>query len=198
MQRALQLIWHDVDPSDTLAAHVREEVSHLERFHPRITGCTVTLEAPSQHHRHAGNRYRVRIELTVPGRKIVVGRDPQKSWTHADLYLAVKGAFREAQRQLADHVRRIDGRVKVHAAPARAVVARVLPDDGYGFLRTEDEREIYFHARSVLGGRFGALRAGDAVRFVEEAGDEGPQASTVAPLHPRRLAARVLSGSEPS
>ena len=197
MQRALQLNWHEVDPSDAVAALVREEVSRLERFHPRITGCTVTLEAPSRHHRHAGNRYRVRIELSVPGEKIVVGRDPQKSWTHSDLYLAVKAAFREAQRQLADHVRRRDGRVKVHAPPARAVVERVLPEDGYGFLRSDDDREIYFHARSVLGGRFGALRAGDAVRFVEEAGDEGPQASTVAPLHPRRLAARAAPWSEP-
>jgi cold shock CspA family protein/ribosome-associated translation inhibitor RaiA len=194
MQRALQLIWHDVDPSDAVAEHVREESSRLERFHPRITGCTVTLEAPSRHHRHGGNKYRVRIELSVPGRKIVVGRDPRKSWTHADLYLAVKGAFREAQRQLADHVRRIEGRVKFHAAPARAVVARVLSDEGFGFLRTADDREIYFHARSVLGGRFGTLCVGDEVRFVEEAGDEGPQASTVAPLHPHRRAAPVAPG----
>ncbi len=111
-----------MDPSEALAGQVREEVARLERFHPRITGCTVTLEATSQHHRHAGNRYRVRIELIVPGRRIVVGRDPQRSWKNADLYLAVKGAFREAQRQLEDHLRRIDGRVKAHAAPARAVI----------------------------------------------------------------------------
>jgi ribosomal subunit interface protein len=197
MERAVQLIWHGVDPSDAVAEHVREEASRLERFHPRITGCTVTLEAPSRHHRHVGNKYRVRIELSVPGRKIIVGRDPKKSWTHADLYLAVKGAFREVQRQLADHVRRREGRVKVHAPLARAVVAKVSPEDGYGFLRTADDRDVYFHARSVLGGGFGALCVGDEVRFVEEAGDEGPQASTVALLHSHRRAAGPAPGRAP-
>jgi ribosomal subunit interface protein len=190
MQTALQLRWHNVDPSDAVAAHVREEVERLERFWGRITGCAVTLEAPSRHHRHSGAQYRVRIELSVPRGRLVVARDPPKTWTHSDLYLAVKGAFREAQRQLEDHVRRLDARVKTHAQPAVATVARIL--DGYGFLRTTDGREIYFHERSVLRGGFTRLHVGSEVRFVEEAGDEGPQASTVTPLHARR---RSGSGS---
>jgi ribosomal subunit interface protein len=186
MQTELQLRWHNVDPSDAVAAHVRDEVARLERFWDRITGCAVTLEAPSRHHRHSGAQYRVRIELSVPRGRLVVARDPPKTWTHSDLYLAVKGAFREAQRQLADHVRRLDARVKTHAPPAVATVARILPEDGYGFLRTADGREIYFHERSVLRGGFPRLRVGSEVRFVEEAGDEGPQASTVTPVRARR------------
>jgi len=186
MQTALQVRWHNVDPSEAVAAHVREEAARLERFWDRITGCAVTLEAPSSHHRHSGAQYRVRVEVSVPRGRIVVARDPPKSWTHTDVYLAVKGAFREAERQLADHVRRLDARVKTHAAPAAATVARVMPDAGYGFLVTEDGREIYFHERSVLHGGFGRLRVGSEVRFVEEAGDEGPQASTVKLMHPRR------------
>ncbi len=184
MQTPLRLSWHNLDPSDAVAAHVQREVSRLERFSDRITGCSVTLEAASKHHRRSGGQYRVRIELSVPAGKLVVGRDPPKTWTHADLYLTVKGAFREAQRQLADHVRRLDARVKAHAPQARAAVARILPDEGYGFLRTPDGREIYFHERSVLRGAFSRLRAGTEVRFVEEAGDEGPQASTVALVRP--------------
>ncbi len=185
MQTALQLRWHNVDPSDAVAATVREEVERLERFSERITGCAVTLEAPSSHHRRSGAQYRVRVEVSIPRARIVVGRDPPKTWTHGDLYLAVKGAFREAQRQLADHVRRLDARVKTHAPPSLATVSRILPDEGYGFLRTEDGREIYFHERSVLRGGFPRLRVGSEVRFVEEAGDEGPQASTVRPVRVR-------------
>ncbi len=181
MQTALRLRWHNVDPSDAVAAHVREEVARLERFWHRITGCAVTLEAPSRHHRHSGAQYRVRIELSVPSGKLVVGRDPPKTWTHADLYLTLKAAFREARRQLEDHVRRIDARVKTHAQPAVATVARILPEVGYGFLRTPDGRDIYFHEHSVLRGGFRRLAVGSEVRFVEEAGDEGPQASTVTP-----------------
>lgn len=186
MQRPLQLRWHGVDPSDAIAAHVSEDVARLERIWDRITGCVVTLEAASHHHRHAGGQYRVRIELSVPGGKLVVGRDPRKTALHSDLYIALKAAFREARRQLGDHMRRLDGRVKAHAPAARAEVARLL--DGYGFLRTADGREIYFHERSVLEGGFGSLRVGSVVRFVEEAGDEGPQASTVVPVRARRRA----------
>lgn len=185
MQTALQLRWHNVDPSDAVASHVREEVARLERFFDRITGCAVTLEAPSKHHRHSGAKYRVRIEVTVPRGRLVVGRDPPKTWKHSDLHVAVKGAFREAQRQLADHARRLDARVKTHAEPAGATVVRILPE-GYGFLRTPDGREIYFHERSVVTGGFSRLRVGSEVRFVEEAGDEGPQASTVTPVRSRR------------
>jgi SagB-type dehydrogenase family enzyme len=177
-----------------VAAHVREEVERLERFWDRITGCAVTLEAPSRHHRQSGAQYRVRIELSVPRGRLVVARDPTKTWTHSDLYLAVKGAFREAQRQLSDHVRRLDARVKTHALPAVATVARMLPEDGYGFLRTADGREIYFHERSVLQGGFPRLRVGSEVHFVEEAGDEGPQASTVKPVRTRRRS-QVGSGA---
>ncbi len=191
MQRPLLLSWHHVDPSDAIESHVREHVTRLERLYGRITGCAVTLEAPSHHHRHSGAKYRVRIEVAVPGGTLVVGRDPPKTWTHSDLLLAINAAFREVRRQLADHVRRIDARVKTHAPAAVATVARILPADGYGFLRTPDGREIYFHERSVLRGEFPRLRVGGEVRFVEEAGDAGPQASTVTPLRARRASARV-------
>ncbi len=187
MQRPLQLRWHGVDPSEAVAAHVSEEVYRLEHVWDRITGCVVTLEAPSRHHRHAGSQYRVRIELSVPGAKLVVGRDPPKTALHSELHVVLKAAFREARRQLGDHLRRLEGKVKAHVPAARAEVARILPEDGYGFLRAADGREIYFHERSVLRGAFGHLRVGSVVRFVEEAGDEGPQASTVAPVRPGRL-----------
>jgi cold shock CspA family protein len=188
MKTPLQLRWHNVDPSDALASQVREETERLGKFWDRITGCAVTLEAPSRHHRHSGSQYRVRIELSAPGGRIVVGRDPRRSRLHGDLYAAVKAAFREARRQIEDRVRRLDRRVKLHLPPAEAKVARLFREDGYGFLRTPDGRDVYFHQRSVLRGAFPQLRVGSLVRFAEEQGDEGPQASTVEPV--RRRSAR--------
>ncbi len=185
MKKTVQLSWHHVRPSEAVARRVREKAERLERFYDRIIGCTVTLEAPSRHHRQSGPQYRVRIELSVPGGRLVVGRDPVKTRTHADLYAAVNAAFREARRRLQDHTRRIEGRVKAHVPSSRAEVARLFPEEGYGFLRTQDGREIYFHERSVLRGAFARLRIGSTVRFAEELGEEGPQASTVAPLRRR-------------
>ena len=122
----------------------------------------------------------------MPGDRLVVGRVPPRSPKGSDLYATVKDAFREARRQLEDYVRRHDSRVKTHTPPSVAAVARIDPEAGYGFLQTPDGREIYFHEHSVLRGGFRRLAAGSEVRFVEEAGDQGPQASTVTLLHPHR------------
>lgn len=177
MQKALQLSWRNMMPSEAVEALVREEAARLERFHGRITGCAVRLDAPSRHHRQGARKYRVLIELSVPGGKLVVARDRARNQAQADLTLAVRSAFREAKRQLQDHVRKLDARVKAHAEPPRGLVAALLPD--HGFIHTPDGRDVYFHERSVLRGAFARLHVGDAVRFVEEAGEEGPQASTV-------------------
>jgi cold shock CspA family protein len=55
---------------------------------------------------------------------------------------------------------------------------RLFPEDGFGFLEAPDGREVYFHRNSVLEG-FETLEVGSEVRFAEEQGIEGPQASTV-------------------
>ncbi len=190
MQKGLRLTWRNVPPSDAVAERVEELVARLERFDHRLTGATVSLECIGAHHRHSGAQYRVRVELSVPGARLVVGRDPVASTAHADLYAALNDAFREARRQLEDHARIAHRRVKTHDGPALATVARLFADEGYGFLRTPDDREIYFHQRSVLNGAFRRLRVGSTVRFVEEAGDDGPQASTVTHLRRRRPSAR--------
>jgi cold shock CspA family protein len=68
------------------------------------------------------------------------------------------------------------------------VVVRLFPQEGYGFLQAPDGREIYFHEKSVLKGAFGRLKVGDEVRYAEELGEEGPQASTVAVARRERRA----------
>jgi len=182
MQTPLKIAYHGLDSSEAISERVRAKADRLERYFQRITACKVTLEVPARRHR-SGKLYRVRIELAVPGEKLVVGRDPAQATSHQDLNSAIDEAFREARRQLEDHARRFDHRVRAHprAAPARAKVARIFPGKGYGFLETPEGREIYFDERSVLRGAFPRLRVGSEVRFAEEMGEEGPQASTVTP-----------------
>jgi cold shock CspA family protein len=59
-------------------------------------------------------------------------------------------------------------------------VTKLSSHEGYGFLTTPEGEEIYFHRNSVLNDAFERLAIGTRVRFVEEAGEQGPQASTVA------------------
>jgi cold shock CspA family protein len=69
--------------------------------------------------------------------------------------------------------------VKTHEGSPQARVTKLFPVDGYGFIETPDGREIYFHSNSVINNRFKSLRLGSKVSFTEEAGDKGPQASSV-------------------
>lgn len=193
MQTPVKVAYRHLRSSAAVTELVKEKVKKLERYFDRVTACTVTLESPDKHHLH-GRHYRVRIEMRVPGETLVVGRDPKASRVHQDLYAAIQSAFREAKRQLQDHARRFDHRVRAravttHAEPPRAVVLRLFPQEGFGFLQAPDGREIYFHQRSVLKGAFDRLKVGDEVRYAEEPGEEGPQASTVALARKERRSA---------
>ena len=183
MQRPVEITFHNVDHSDAIEADIRRRVAKLERYYQRISGCRVAIEVPHNQHRK-GNTFEVRIELTVPGHdELVVSRDPGDSNAHFDPFVAVRDAFRAAERILVSHADVQRGDVKIHAPESRARIARLFPDDRYGFLTTDEGREIYFHENSVARGfSFDELAVDDEVRFEEEEGREGPQASTVRPL----------------
>lgn len=174
MERPLNLTTRGVEMTPAIEAEIHRRVAALERFYPRLVGCTLAVEGPGRHHRRGGP-YEVRLDLRVPGAEpIRVDRQEQDN-----LARALDEAFDVATRRLEDLQRLQRGDVKRPATPLRAGrVARLAPGGDYGFLATADGREVYFHRNSVLGD-FDALVDGAEVRFHEEAGDEGPQASTV-------------------
>lgn len=181
MQMPLQISFHGMEPSPAIEARIREKAAKLERFHDRIVGCRVTVEAPHRHHRH-GKLYNVRLDISVPGKDVFVGHSGPLNHAHEDVYVAIRDAFNAAGRQLEDHVRRMRGDVKTHAAPGHGKVTQLFPD--YGFAETPDGLEIYFHKNSVHDGDFAKLDIGSEVRIViaESEGVEGPQASSVTPI----------------
>jgi cold shock CspA family protein len=115
--------------------------------------------------------------MTVPGAELMVKRELNK-----DLYVAIRDAFRDARRKLEDFVRERRSDVKYHEEPPQAVIGTLFAEKGYGFLTTPDGLDVYFHANSVINEDFRKLKVGMKVRFVKEAGDKGPQASTVTVL----------------
>lgn len=167
--------------SDTVLRDARRYLAQLERRFGRIISCRIGFKAPGGHHRQGG-LYEVSIRLSLPGgREVNVGRTPKLDERHADPRFALHDAFKRARRMLQDEARKLEGQMKRHEPPPLAKVARLFPE-GYGFLETDDGREIYFHKNSVLNGAFEKLAVGTRVRFVEEMGEKGPQASTVAIL----------------
>ncbi len=174
-----------LDASESVEQQVRQRVDALARLHDRITACKVVLEA--RHRHHQGNVFHVSIDIAVPGREIVVNRDPGAHHAHADAHVAIRDAFDAARPQLQDHIRAQGGQVKAHEAPAIGRVVTLFQEKDYGFLAIGDGQEIYFHRNSVPNGGFARLHIGDKVRYVlaVEPGEKGPQASTVIPLSPR-------------
>jgi cold shock CspA family protein len=105
-------------------------------------------------------------------------KDDEIEGVHRYARVAIREAFNAARRRLEDFAREQRGTVKAHEVPAHGEVVELWTVDGYGFIQA-GERRFYFNRASVLDDRFDDLAVGAPVAFVEEKGEEGPQASTV-------------------
>lgn len=180
MQLPVQITIRDLSLSEAAENDIRAKADNLETYYNGIMSCRVVVEGPVRHHRKGP--FTVRIDLSVPGAELVVDRHAD-----ADLYVAIRDAFDAARRRLEDYARRQRGAVKAHEEALRARITKLFPIEGYGFLETPDGREIYFHRHSVLNPGFDRLEIGTEVRFAEEEGEKGPQASSVAIVGTRGL-----------
>ncbi len=180
MEQPLEIMFRDVERTPHLESLIHQEAEKLEKFHNNLIHCRVAVEKP-QEHQQSGNPYRIRLEILVPKNpEIVVTRDPGKEEMHLSLESVLKDAFKTAQRRLKKLEAKQRGEVKSHPQQeSNAVVEKLFPDKGYGFLRTVDGQEIFFHRNSVLYNDFERLDIGTGVNFIKEMGEKGPQASTV-------------------
>ena len=119
MQLPIQVTFRKMDTSPSVEAHIRERAQALEKFFDRITGCRVVVEQ-SGRRQHKGKLYHIRVDLTVPGREIVVKRDPPEDHAHEDILVAVRDVFDAARRQLEDYARKMRGDVKSHEGPGQS------------------------------------------------------------------------------
>lgn len=179
METQTQIEFQGTDASPALRTTIEGHVKELENRFGRITGCLVVVKAPSRRHR-TGGLFEINVHLSLPnGREVKVSRTPQDDERHADADFAIADAFKRAGRQLQDHVRRLQGKVKSHEAMPVGKITNVDTDRGFGYLESSDGRDIYFHRNSVLNNAFTRLKKGSRVSFREEEGEKGLQASTV-------------------
>jgi cold shock CspA family protein len=214
MQLTPTITFRGVRRTTQLENDILTRVRRLETFYPRITGCRVAVEPVERHH-GAGNRYHVRIDLTVPGEEIVIAHEAGLHAAAQDVHLrrlrkaaesdperryvrvAIREAFALARRRLQDYAGRQRGSFEPPARRMRGRIDRLFPVDEFGYIEAADGHEVYFQKSSVQNGEFARLAVGSEVSFAEEAGDRGPQASTVRLLHPRRVhrAAHAAAGA---
>ncbi len=174
MKILLQVKFRDMPFSEAIEAKINEKAAKLDRFNDRIMACRVVVEETQKKQRQ-GRLFSVHIDLTVPGRELAITKQE-----NTDVYVAIRDAFDAAVRLLDGLEEQHRGVVKFHTPLPSGRVVRIFPESDFGYIRTADDREIYFHRNSVLDNRdFGSLKFGTEVTFIEEQGNEGPQAARV-------------------
>jgi len=180
MRVPLEITFRDVPKTETIENLIQEKAAVLDRICDNLISCRVAVEKPHENQR-VGNPFRVRITMRVPpGHELVVRRESTEGELSDRLPTVIRDAFDAARRRLKKLVDRQQGEVKSHPAQENlAYVVKLFEEQGYGFIKSLEGREIYFHRNSVLNDDFDRLELGTGVRYVAADGNEGPQASTV-------------------
>ncbi|PIE63797.1 MAG: cold-shock protein [Desulfobacterales bacterium] len=152
---------------DKLLRHYAGHVLHLR----------VTIEA-TPGYKEGG--YEVRLVASVPNDTVVV-----KRWGEMVKSLLVE-SFDVLGQQLKEKIRKKQNHkgaktasgVTLDAA-STGTVKKLFPEEMYGFIVTEEEQEIFFHAGALRDISMRDLAEGDTVTCAIEDGDKGPQAAWV-------------------
>jgi CspA family cold shock protein len=61
----------------------------------------------------------------------------------------------------------------------QGTIKRVVRDRGFGFIKTSEGQEVFFHRSGLRALNFDSLHEGQAVEFEVRQGDKGPRAENV-------------------
>lgn len=173
----LKVNFTDFENSPAVSEAIEKKVEKIGRYIDRVTSCEVFVSAPHQHEKK--KIYHIHIHLTTPGKEFVVNREPEKNYAHHDIYVAIRDAFDALYRQLDVYADKRREAFKPSEGAAHGRIVKLFVDEGYGFITTAEGRELYFHQNSVLNGGFSDLQVNMEVRYNEEMGDNGPQATSL-------------------
>jgi cold shock CspA family protein len=120
------------------------------------------VEMPHQH-RHRGDRYALRIELSTIAGDFTTTRAPALEDAKNDYHSAVRDAFQAAIRPLEQNAELRQHDTLATEGPSRGVVTRLFTS--YGFLAKPDGEEVYFGQSSLADGQFERLVVGNVVGF---------------------------------
>jgi len=180
MDQPSEIVFRNMRPSKEIEADIEKRVAKLEKIFTKIVSCRVVVELPNKKEK-TDDIPNVIVELLVPGKTLVVRRDHHAKEKHQkpNVTTALHDAFEAAALKLKDYKERLHRDVKDHPSPLHARVSSLRRDRDFGFLTTNEGKELYFHKNSVINGTFESLKDGDVVQYVEGAGDTGPTAAKV-------------------
>ena len=113
----LQITFRNMDTSSALEKRIRALAQRLERFSSQIIRCQVVVQAPHHQHHEQGALFDFQVDISVPGKEIIIGHTHKKDPAHTNAYIALRDAFRAARRQLQDYEKMRRQDVKNHSRP---------------------------------------------------------------------------------
>jgi len=180
MRIPLEISFQGLSRSESLEQLIRKDAAKLERVCDDLISCRIGIKL-NQKSRNTANPFRIRIEMRFPpNNNLVVTHNSGIKEAADDLPTAVKNAFKTAQRRLKRLVEKQQAEMK--SPPQQdmmALVIKIFADEGYGFIRSLDGEEIYFHRNSVLNNDFDRLEPGTGVNYTAALGEKGLQATSV-------------------
>lgn len=181
MQRDPIITWRNVQRSDAVEAIIRKRIEAVEKFCPNAVGLRITLDSP-QKQRHAARGFDVRLHLELPGPDLNVARTVRQGHAADDIIRAVNATFSALEQRIKETRRVMTGQeVKHHPPILHGEIIELEPELGYGFVRADDGREVYFQKDGLVTDAWDDLAMGARLRFREQDGEKGPFAVDVAP-----------------
>ncbi len=155
---------------------IETEKERLSRHHPALIHSLRITIADTKHHKEGG--YELQVVATVPSDTVVVKRKGDQIRTMLGEAFDTLGLLlKELQRKRRQTIKAsADG---VQTANNEGVVKKVVPYESYGFIATNDGREVYFHENALKDMKMNQITEGDVVKFGEAEGDKGPCAAWV-------------------
>ena len=62
------------------------------------------------------------------------------------------------------------------------VIRRLVKDRGFGFIKSGDGQDLFFHRSELQGVTFDSLEEGQSVEFEKGEGPKGPKAVNIKPI----------------
>jgi CspA family cold shock protein len=85
------------------------------------------------------------------------------------------------------------GPVVPQGPKAKGRIKKMVRDRGFGFIRGDDGKEVFFHRSGLTGADYDALSEGDAVEYVIQEGPRGARAEFVRTLAAEEAAAATTT-----
>ena len=137
-------------------------------------------------HKNTGLRYAV---IDVSPEEVLLS--PKSDSTMQDLMVPIdlfRAEFADGERYSAPRTGRGRGRGRRGGPQQRQVptgpkvrgrVKKLVPERGFGFVRGDDGKEVFFHRSGLGANDYDALSEGDVVEYVVQEGPRGPRAENV-------------------